>query len=388
MKCALVRPGRHGAPRRAASHPGRPRPRGGHREHPRRRRRPGRPGARGRPDPVAAGVAVPGVVDEETGIAVWSSNVGFRDVPLRDLVVRRGSALPAALGHDVRAGGMAEARLGAGRDQRHVLFIAIGTGIAAAHVVDGKAFAGAHGAAGEVGHVDRPARRPAVRLRRPRLPGVGRLGLGDRPPVRRTVRHRRRGRVRRGRPRGRRRAAGHRGLDATPSRRWPTACSPRRRSTTPGSWCSAAGWPRPARRCSPRCAIALDAADHLPPDAAAGPGRARRHGRLPRRRPAGPRPTGAPLDDPGSAAAIVRPGAVVPGHVEVDGPTILDGRRRPADAGDDVIVPGLRRPALPRRRRAHVHHRATPTRPARRPPSTCGTAPRRCWPAWSARRTS
>jgi glucokinase len=34
-----------------------------------------------------------------------------------------------------------------------VLFIAIGTGIAAAHVVDGKAFAGAHGAAGEVGHV-------------------------------------------------------------------------------------------------------------------------------------------------------------------------------------------------------------------------------------------
>jgi glucokinase len=102
--------------------------------------------------PVAAGVAVPGVVDEETGIAVWSANVGFRDVPLRDLMSAR-LGLPAALGHDVRAGGVAEARLGAGRDQRHVLFIAIGTGIAAAHVVDGKAFAGAHGAAGEVGHV-------------------------------------------------------------------------------------------------------------------------------------------------------------------------------------------------------------------------------------------
>ena len=102
--------------------------------------------------PVAAGVAVPGVVDEDTGTAVWSSNVGFRDVPLRDLVSAR-LGVPAALGHDVRVGGLAEARLGAGRDQRHVLFIAIGTGIAAAHVVDGKAFAGAHGAAGEVGHV-------------------------------------------------------------------------------------------------------------------------------------------------------------------------------------------------------------------------------------------
>ncbi len=103
-------------------------------------------------EPVAAGVAVPGVVDEENGVAVWSSNVGFRDVPLRDLVAER-LGVPAALGHDVRVGGMAEARLGAGNGQRHVLFIAIGTGIAAAHVVDGRALAGAHGAAGEVGHV-------------------------------------------------------------------------------------------------------------------------------------------------------------------------------------------------------------------------------------------
>jgi glucokinase len=103
-------------------------------------------------DPVACGIAVPGVVDEESGVAVWSSNVGFRDVPVRDLVADR-LGVPAALGHDVRVGGMAEARLGAGQDERHVLFIAIGTGIAAAHVVDGKAFAGAHGAAGEVGHM-------------------------------------------------------------------------------------------------------------------------------------------------------------------------------------------------------------------------------------------
>ncbi len=102
--------------------------------------------------PVAAGCAVPGVVDEATGTAVWSANIGFRDVPLRSLLSER-LGVPAALGHDVRVGGIAEARLGAGRGHGHVLFIAIGTGIAAAHVVDGVAFAGAHGAAGEVGHV-------------------------------------------------------------------------------------------------------------------------------------------------------------------------------------------------------------------------------------------
>ncbi|MEU5906399.1 ROK family protein [Micromonospora sp. NPDC047527] len=102
--------------------------------------------------PVAVGIAVPGVVDEARGVAVWSANVGFRDVPLRDLVATR-LGLPTALGHDVRAGGLAEARLGAGRGTGHVLFVAIGTGIAAAHVVDGVASVGAHGAAGEIGHI-------------------------------------------------------------------------------------------------------------------------------------------------------------------------------------------------------------------------------------------
>src|SRR4051794_16326092 len=103
-------------------------------------------------EPVAVGVAVPGVVDEENGVAVWSSNVGFRDVPLRSLLEER-LGLPAALGHDVRVGGIAEARLGAGRGERHVLFAAIGTGIAAALVVNGAGYNGAHGAAGELGYI-------------------------------------------------------------------------------------------------------------------------------------------------------------------------------------------------------------------------------------------
>nr|WP_296066403.1 ROK family protein [uncultured Actinoplanes sp.] len=111
-------------------------------------------------DPIAAGIAVPGVVDEHHGVAVWSANVGFRDVPLRDLVTER-LGLPAALGHDVRVGGIAEARLGAGRGRSHVLFVAIGTGIAAALVVHGAGYGGAHGAAGEVGHiVVRPGGNP------------------------------------------------------------------------------------------------------------------------------------------------------------------------------------------------------------------------------------
>ena len=37
---------------------------------------------------------------------------------------------------------------------------------------------------------------------------------------------------------------------------------------------------------------------------------------------------------------VVRPGAIVPGYVEIDGPTILDVTER-GQAGDDIIVPGF-----------------------------------------------
>jgi glucokinase len=110
----------------------------------------------------AVGLVTPGVVDEAAGVAVWAANIGFHDVPLADRVAAH-LGMPAVLGHDVRAGGVAEARLGAGRGARHVLFTAIGTGIAAAQVIDGEAVAGAHGAAGELGHVSvRPGGPPCA----------------------------------------------------------------------------------------------------------------------------------------------------------------------------------------------------------------------------------
>jgi len=103
-------------------------------------------------EPRAIGLVAPGVIDETTGVAVWSANVGFRDVPLRDLVIAR-LELPAVLAHDVRGGALAEARLGAGRGAERVWFVAIGTGIAAAYVRNGRTDSGAHGASGEIGHV-------------------------------------------------------------------------------------------------------------------------------------------------------------------------------------------------------------------------------------------
>ncbi|MET8825836.1 ROK family protein [Streptomyces sp. NPDC004610] len=101
---------------------------------------------------VAAGVAVPGIIDEAEGVAAYAANLGWRDVPLRGLLTER-LGVPVALGHDVRAGGLAEGRIGAGRGADRFLFIPLGTGIAGAIGIDGRVEAGAHGFAGEIGHV-------------------------------------------------------------------------------------------------------------------------------------------------------------------------------------------------------------------------------------------
>ncbi|WP_328494920.1 ROK family protein [Streptomyces sp. NBC_00414] len=102
---------------------------------------------------AAAGVAVPGIVDADRGIAAYSANLGWRDVPLRNLLSERLYGVPVALGHDVRTGGLAEGRIGAGRGADRFLFVPLGTGIAGAIGIDGRVEAGAHGFAGEIGHI-------------------------------------------------------------------------------------------------------------------------------------------------------------------------------------------------------------------------------------------
>ena len=73
------------------------------------------------------GLVVPGIVDETKGIGVLSANLGWQDAPLRTQAT---TALcrPVSFGHDVRAGALAETRLGAHGSS--LIYVAIGTGVA------------------------------------------------------------------------------------------------------------------------------------------------------------------------------------------------------------------------------------------------------------------
>ena len=108
--------------------------------------------APGNADVHGVGLVVTGIVDERRGLAVHSENVGWRDVPVRSMV-ERATGLPVGFGHDVRAGTLAEWRLGAGRGLEDLVFVPIGTGVSAGIVIQGRLVSGG-GYAGEIGHVD------------------------------------------------------------------------------------------------------------------------------------------------------------------------------------------------------------------------------------------
>ncbi|MGZ0151182.1 ROK family protein [Kribbella sp. WER1] len=99
----------------------------------------------------AIGVVVPGVIDAEHG-TVGAENLEWVGTPvLASLQEAVAADVPIVLAHDVRAGGYAEFRQGALAGTTNSMFLPLGTGIAAAMIVDGRLVSG-DGYAGELGH--------------------------------------------------------------------------------------------------------------------------------------------------------------------------------------------------------------------------------------------
>jgi glucokinase len=108
----------------------------------------------------AVGLAVPGALDEPAGTSRWSGNLQWKNLPIRDLL-QAAIKIPVAFGHDVRTAAVAEVRNGAAKGARNAIFIPVGTGIAAAFIIDGE-IRSAEGYAGEIGHINVNGKYPCV----------------------------------------------------------------------------------------------------------------------------------------------------------------------------------------------------------------------------------
>jgi glucokinase len=101
----------------------------------------------------AVGVAVPGLVDVEHGRVIQAGNLaGWRDIPLRDIIGYQ-LGLPAYIEHDAAAAALGEKWRGAAKNMHNFVFLALGTGVGAGLVINGRIRRGFHHAAGEVGNM-------------------------------------------------------------------------------------------------------------------------------------------------------------------------------------------------------------------------------------------
>lgn len=101
---------------------------------------------------LGVGVAVPGVVEPETGTLRMSVRLGWTGMPLAARL-RAALGVPVFVDNDISAVTAAERLYGAGADCADFLLVAIGQGIGLGMVLDGAPYRGAAGAAGEFGHL-------------------------------------------------------------------------------------------------------------------------------------------------------------------------------------------------------------------------------------------
>lgn len=99
------------------------------------------------------GIAYPGAVDPEKGVAMHANNLPFENFAVADTIKSLLPVKRVALENDANAAALGEAVAGAARGVSRAVMVTIGTGIGGGIVIDGKVYSGFNYAGGELGHI-------------------------------------------------------------------------------------------------------------------------------------------------------------------------------------------------------------------------------------------
>lgn len=103
-------------------------------------------------DVTAVGLAVAGFISTDCSRVMFAPHLAWRDSPVPALLEKR-VGMPVVMDHDVNCAAWAEYRSGAAVGAEVGLVIAVGTGIGAGMVIDGRIYRGKFGVAPELGHL-------------------------------------------------------------------------------------------------------------------------------------------------------------------------------------------------------------------------------------------
>lgn len=102
-------------------------------------------------DVNSIGIGTPGVANRNTGVVLYSCNLGFNNFEL-------GKVLEEKLGtqvfveNDANAAAFGEVVNGAGKGYKNVVVVTLGTGVGGGIIIDGKIYTGFNFCGGELGH--------------------------------------------------------------------------------------------------------------------------------------------------------------------------------------------------------------------------------------------
>ncbi|NBX25589.1 MAG: ROK family protein [Planctomycetes bacterium] len=101
---------------------------------------------------AGVGVGAPSAVDWDKGVVIHAGNLGWKRLPLREILEKR-LDLPVVVDNDVNVAAFGESRVGAGKGRGDLMAVWVGTGIGGGFILDGRLYRGQLHTAGEIGHV-------------------------------------------------------------------------------------------------------------------------------------------------------------------------------------------------------------------------------------------
>ena len=100
------------------------------------------------------GIGMPGPVDSQNGIAINAVNLGWQNMPVRDAIQQRlNKTLSIYVENDVNVGAIGEKLFGVAHGISNYVYLAIGTGLGGAVMLNNKIMRGASNSEMEIGHV-------------------------------------------------------------------------------------------------------------------------------------------------------------------------------------------------------------------------------------------
>lgn len=101
---------------------------------------------------IAIGIALPGLVNPETGVVDYMPNVKVNALPLGE-IVKQHFHVECFVGNDVRGMALAEHYFGASQDCQDSILVSVHRGTGAGIIVNGQVFLGFNRNVGEIGHI-------------------------------------------------------------------------------------------------------------------------------------------------------------------------------------------------------------------------------------------